>query len=150
VVREDLFYSDFDYAKCIDFYSKIKELPYSPTSQAYQAAAEALIAKYSWNPISKIQYLNSAKDLLTQAVSHDNKNIEIRFLRFYIENSLPAYLGKNQNGKEDKQVIIDNLENLKTMDLGTDIMNYIINYITSPTISSEEEIAVIKTKISSG
>jgi len=149
MVREDLFYSEFNYDKCVDFYDRIKELPYSPTTKAYQAAAEALIAKYSWNPISKIQYLNNSKSLLSQAISLDNKNIEIRFLRFYIENSLPSYLGKNQNSKEDKQVIIDNLEALKSMELGNDIMKYIIDYITSPAVSTEEEIEAIKMKITS-
>jgi len=148
IIREDLFYSDFDLDKCFKFYKSVTSLKeQSPLVQAYQAAAEALIAKHSWNPVSKINYLNNAQKLLEQAVVNDGLNIEIRFLRFYIESSLPGYLGMSKNKVEDKKIIIDNLENLNAMDLGPDIMKYIVNYITSPSVSTAEEIESIKKKI---
>ncbi|MTI23186.1 hypothetical protein E1176_19305 [Fulvivirga sp. RKSG066] len=148
LIREDLFYSEFNLNKCFEFYNRITGLQdTSPIMQAYEAVAEALIAKHSWNPVTKVNYLNSSQKLLQEAVLRDKLNVEIRFLRFYIENSVPAYLGMSKNKKLDKQLIIENLESLKSMDLGEDIINYIINYITSPEVSSKEEIATIKSKI---
>ncbi len=147
-VREDLFYSDFDLEKCFEFDKSITALKdTSPLTQAYKAAAEALIAKHSWNPVTKFSYLNSAQKLLDEAVSKDALNIEIRFLRLYIENSIPAYMGMSKNKKEDKQVIIDNIDLLAKINIGADITSYIIGYITSPKVSTAEEIELIKRKM---
>lgn len=147
-VREDLFYSDFDLEKCFEFDKSISALKdSSPLIQAYKAAAEALIAKYSWNPVTKFNYLNNAQKLLDEAVTKDALNVEIRFLRLYIENSIPAYLGMSKNKKEDKLVIIDNIDLLSKINIGSDITAYIINYITSPKVSSAEEIELIKRKM---
>lgn len=147
-VREDLFYSEFDLKKCFEFDKSITALnDNSPLIKAYKAASEALIAKYSWNPVTKFNYLNHAQQLLEEAVSKDALNVEIRFLRLYIEKSIPAYLGMSKNIKVDKQVIIDNIELLPQINIGADISSYIINYITSPEISTAEEIELIKRKI---
>jgi len=147
-VREDLFYSDFDLEKCFEFDKSITALKdTSPLTQAYKAASEALIAKYSWNPVTKFNYLHRAQKLLDDAVSKDALNVEIRFLRLYIENSIPAYMGMSKNKKEDKQVIIDNINLLSQLNIGVDITNYIIGYITSPKVSSAEEIELIKRKM---
>lgn len=147
-IREDLFYSEFDLDKCFDFYKSITDLgDQSPIVMAYKASAEALIAKHSWNPVSKFNYLNEAQKILNQAVADDALNIEIRFLRLYIESSIPSYLGMSKNKAEDKKIIIDHIDKLHALNLGADINDYIINYITSPKVSSQDEIAMIKSKI---
>lgn len=148
LIREDLFYSEFDLTKCFEFDKSIDAIKdKSPLIQAYKAASTALLAKYSWNPVTKFNYLNDSKKLLDKAVIDDAQNLEIRFLRLYIQKSLPDYLGMSKNVSEDKKIIIDNLDKLEEMNLGKDIMDYIVNYISSPKVSSNEEIKVIKAKM---
>ncbi|MDX1629090.1 MAG: hypothetical protein R3345_10355, partial [Fulvivirga sp.] len=52
VIRERLFYQDFDQARSFEFHDYIVSLKdSSSTVKAYQAAAAALVAKHAWNPI---------------------------------------------------------------------------------------------------
>lgn len=147
-IRSELFYDKFDLQKTMLFYEKLTNSKLDlPIITAYQASAKALLANYSWNPVSKISYLKEAKMLLAEAVQRDKTNIEIRFLRFYIENSIPAILGLSKNLEEDKMVILDNLDTFDQISLEPGIIEFIINYMTSPDILDQEEILIVKTKI---
>lgn len=150
-VRMELFYDKFDLKKTMTFYDKLAGSDIKlPIITAYEASAKALLANYSWNPISKISYLKEAQVLLAEAVQMDAQNIEIRFLRFYIENSIPAFLGLSKNLEEDKMVILDNIDAFDDINLDDGIIEFIIGYMTSPEILNQEEIKVVKAKIASG
>ncbi|QSE97824.1 hypothetical protein [Fulvivirga lutea] len=147
-IREELFYTDFDLEKCYAFYNKLAVLQQeTPTIAAYEAAAKALVAKHSWNPITKINSIREAMKMLTSAVDLDKTNLEIRFLRLYIENSLPEYLGMKDNLEEDKQVILKNIQWLDTSDLNADIIKYILNYMSSAVTCTSEEIKIIQARL---
>ncbi len=147
-IREELFYTDFDMDKCLSFYNKLTDLNRaSPTIMAYEAAAKALIARYSWNPITKISSIKEALNLLESALKLDKVNPEIRFLRLYIENSLPRYLGMKKHIEGDKKTILSNLSSLEASDLNTDIVDYIKVYMTSSVSCTAEEISLIKASI---
>ena len=147
-IRSELFYDKFDLKKCMMFYEKIADSKIDlPIVTAYEASAKALLANYSWNPVSKISYLKEAKVLLAEAVQRDKENIEIRFLRFYIENSIPAFLGLSKNIEEDKSVILDNIDSFDRNALEPGIVDFIIGYMTSPDVLDKEEIQVVKAKI---
>ncbi|MEM7106795.1 MAG: hypothetical protein AAF519_01120 [Bacteroidota bacterium] len=129
-IRRYLFYNEFNLEKGIAFYKKIIASGEStPTLVAYQAAAKALIAKYTWNPITKISSLKSVENLLSDAVKAESNNLEIRFLRFYIENSIPSYLGYSKNKAEDGEILKNNLNVLDQLQLDKGINDYIISYI---------------------
>jgi len=147
-IRSELFYDKFDLQKTMLFYDKLTNSNLDlPIITAYQASAKALLANYSWNPVSKIGYLKEAKKLLAEAVQKDKGNVEIRFLRFYIENSIPAFLGLSKNLEEDKMVILANIDSFDQDSLEPGILEFIINYMTSPDILDQEEISVVKAKI---
>ncbi|MEM9390326.1 MAG: hypothetical protein AAGA02_07630, partial [Bacteroidota bacterium] len=56
---------------------------------------------------------------------------EIRFLRFYIQNSIPTYLGFSKNLKEDGNILKNNIANVSQMNLDKGISDYIVAYINS-------------------
>ena len=148
LIREELFYTDFNIDKCLSFYSKVAEYhQITPTITAYEAAAKALIAKHSWNPITKFSTLQDALILLDKAISMEQMNLEIRFLRLYIENSLPTYLGKSNNMKDDKRLIIENIELLNTLDLNADIIQYILKYMSTSVACTHEEKKIIEARM---
>jgi hypothetical protein len=147
-IREELFYTNFDLEKCLIFYDKVKTFKQAtPTIAAYEAAAKALIAKHSWNPVTKISTLKEAMDMLNKAVMSDNMNLEIRFLRLYIENSLPSYIGMKNDIQADKKMIIDNIQQLDASDLNVDIIKYILNYMSTSVACTIDEIKVIKVRL---
>ncbi|MBL3656882.1 hypothetical protein [Fulvivirga sediminis] len=149
-IREDLFYSEFDLDKCWEFHDSIEEMNSElPLIKAYLAVSEALIAKHSWNPVSKYSYLRESESLLSEAVSEDDDNLEIRFLRLYIQRSIPSYMGMSKNIKEDKKVIMANLDQLNVKELGQDIVDYIVTYMSSSEVSTADEATLIKEKLSS-
>lgn len=147
-IRYELFYDKFDLKKTMVFYEKLTKSNIDlPIITAYEASAKALLANYSWNPVSKISYLKESKVLLEEAVEKDMNNIEIRFLRFYIENSIPAILGLSKNLEEDKSVILKNIQNFNKDQFEPGIVEFIIGYMTSPDILDKEEIETVKARI---
>ena len=76
---------------------------------AYLGATEALLAKYAFNPFSKMSFVNSALEKLNKAVALNKNDIEIRYMRFSVESNMPAFLGLNKHIDEDKNTIIKQL-----------------------------------------
>lgn len=81
-----------------------------PLVLAYKAASEAVMAKYVWNPYSKLKQLKSAAAIFKDAVAHDKDNPEIRFLRFTVEHYVPRYLNLSPNIESDKKIVIEALK----------------------------------------
>ena len=147
-VREELFYSDFDIDKSVSFHKMLVDLKDNdPTIQAYTGAAKALIAKHSWNPITKISSLKEGLNQIEQALTLDNMNLEIRFLRLYIQNSLPDYLGMKDDIDEDRSLIVGNINWLNTSGLNKDIIDYIINYMSTQVNCSTDQIKVLQSRV---
>jgi hypothetical protein len=148
-VRNKIFYSEFDLEKSKELLSEINALQLtSPIIKAYIGATETLAAKYSWNPINKISFLNNGLKKVNEAVGIDLENIEIRFLRFYIENSLPQYLGLSDHLSEDKQIIISHLEHLPSLGLTKDIALFINKYMVDSGQCSTEELNQMNSSLS--
>ena len=147
-IRNELFYTDFNFDKCQKYYDYIVSLKdKSPLVQAYQAAAESLMAKHSWNPLNKFSYLKNAQTLLNDAVKADEDNPEIRFLRLYIQRSIPSYMGMSNDITEDKAAILTHLDKLNVEELGRDIASYIATYMTAPDLTTALEASLIKKKL---
>ncbi|MBF9255399.1 hypothetical protein I2I11_19030 [Pontibacter sp. 172403-2] len=81
-----------------------------PLVKAYQAASEAVMAKYVWNPYSKLKHLQTASAMFQEAVKLDARQSEIRFLRFTVEHYVPRYLNLSGHIAEDKKRIIESLQ----------------------------------------
>ncbi len=82
----------------------------TPLIIAYVGALEALKAKNSWNPYTKIKYLNLSGKTVQQAVIASPGDMEIRFIRFSIQANLPHFLGLNKDLAADKNQILQQLK----------------------------------------
>ncbi|REJ82966.1 MAG: hypothetical protein DWQ44_02300 [Bacteroidetes bacterium] len=83
-----------------------------PIITAYRGATMMISASHAMNPISKWRLFVSGRDSLEKAVVMDNKNTEIRFLRFSIQSNAPLFLGYNGNIQEDKKAIISGISSI--------------------------------------
>lgn len=112
---------------CSGLYKKM--LRGSDTSDAvwmaYHGTITATMAKYTLNPFRKLQYFKDGKILLEKSIAKDSKNIEIRFLRFTVQDHCPFFLDYHQELETDKKYILDNLQNASSPRLKKAIVNYI-------------------------
>lgn len=86
--------------------------PYAHESmicKGYEGVAHMILAKHSYNPYTKLSYFNKGKDLLEDAIRRDSLNVELRYLRYNIQENAPFFLGYNNELREDRLFLINNL-----------------------------------------
>ena len=71
----------------------------------YKGCATIIMAKYFSNPFTKMSHFKNGKNILEKAIGADENNIELRFLRFTVQTSTPAFLGYNHNLEMDKAAV---------------------------------------------
>lgn len=80
-----------------------------PVFYAYNAAAEMTLANHAYWPTSKLEYFNAGKVRLEEAVTAFPKNVEIRYIRYCVQQGCPFFLDYASNLDEDKKYILANL-----------------------------------------
>jgi hypothetical protein len=83
-------------------------------TQAYIAYFTALKAKHVSNPYAKIEYVRNFDRAIKKAVELAPDNLEIRFLRFSVQDNLPSYLGFSKELEVDKKIIVQQLHRNST------------------------------------
>lgn len=78
---------------------------------AFKAASEAVMAKYTWSPYSKMKHLKTSAAIFDQAVKLDADDPEVRFLRYTIEYYIPRYLNMSSNLEADRRIVLQSLLN---------------------------------------
>ena len=76
---------------------------------SYHAIAILLQSKFSINPIDKLKLFGEGKEQLEKVISQYPKDIELRFLRFCVQDGTPAILDYKLNMEEDSQFIKNNI-----------------------------------------
>jgi hypothetical protein len=116
-----------------------------PVITGYIGALTMLKGKHAWNPYTKMKYLNAGEKVMQQAVTADTHNIELRYLRFAVEEHLPGFLGMAKNLDTDRQEMISQLgiKNYGTADQLL-VSNTIKLLLESKKCSAKEEKALYK------
>ena len=127
-----------DEASCVKLLSLLEKLPReNSTLIAYKAVATMMMAKFVFNPYSKLSKFNEGKRMLDQSVGSDNNNIETRFLRFVVQTNSPQFLGYNTDISNDKKFIFNLIDKVMDAELKDMIIEHMI---TSVFISHEEKL----------
>lgn len=116
-----------------------------PVVLAYKAASEAVMAKYVWNPYTKLKHLKNAASIFEVAVQMDEQHPEIRFLRFTVEHYVPRYLDLSEHLQEDKQIIIAGLKQHPDSGLPTAVARTMLNFLLSEDHCTPEEKKELRT-----
>ncbi|MEJ8801716.1 hypothetical protein [Pontibacter sp. H249] len=115
-----------------------------PVRLAYRGASEAVMAKYAWNPYSKLKHVKTAAGIFEEAVGMDETNPEIRFLRFTVEHYIPRYLNLSGNLEADKAAIIEGLKKHPKSGMPTEMAKTIQSFMLTKDHCTEAEKQVIK------
>jgi len=87
---------------------KIK--PEDNVTLCYLGSAYTLMAKESWNPVSKSNYVNKGIECMDKAVKKDPDNITVRMTRGLNSRGLPGFLNRRQVAYEDFEHLADLFE----------------------------------------
>lgn len=87
---------------------KIK--PEDNVTLCYLGSAYTLMAKESWNPVSKSNYVNKGIEGMDKAVKKDPDNITVRMTRGLNSRGLPGFLNRRQVAYEDFEHLADLFE----------------------------------------
>jgi len=142
-IRRDFPKASKDESACGELYSKM-ELSANKTDpiwMAYHGTITVMLAKYSMNPFRKLQYFKSGRILIDQSLLKDPNNIELRFLRFTVQDHTPFFLDYHEDLENDKKFILAQLEKVPFPLLKKAIIHYIAE---SDRFSAEEKKLVSK------
>jgi len=102
--------------------------------KAYHGASYALLAKHYVNPYSKLESLKRGLKIINEAVLADALEVEIRFIRFSIEEHIPSFVSFVSHLSDDKAIILNHLK--KTHSNYEAIKNYML---VSSNLTAEEK-----------
>jgi hypothetical protein len=78
--------------------------------KAYHGVSYTLLGKHATNPIKKLEYLKKGLPILNQAVQDKPLDVEIRFLRFSVEENVPSFVQIERHVSTDKYFLVNNLK----------------------------------------
>lgn len=100
----------------------------NPLLLGYRGGAIMIMAKHAFNPFSKLSYFKKGKNILESAIRVDNTNVELRFLRYTIQTSVPSFLNYSSEKKSDKLFLSKSLSDLKDPELKKIINAYLLKH----------------------
>lgn len=89
---------------------------------AYLGAFQAVWAKHTINPISKLSTFKKGKKNIELAVKSKPDDVEIRFVRLSVQLNCPSFLGYSSKINEDKKIVQSNIQSIKSVVLKRMIM----------------------------
>lgn len=103
--------------------------PYNDKNNAlflgYRGSANMMMAKHLINPFSKLSYFKKGKLMLEKAIQFDQKNVELRFLRYTIQTNVPSFLNYSDNKENDRVFLLQSLNRMNDQKLKIIINNYL-------------------------
>lgn len=96
---------------------------------AYQGALEAIMTKTTWNLFKKMSYLNKSEASFNKAIEMAPYDIEIRYMRLAVQFEIPSYLGFSDDMEDDKEFILNNMNNLSAETIPPTLKKQIIDFM---------------------
>jgi hypothetical protein len=97
-------------------YIKKYENSNSTSVQGYVLSLKMKKAKYTWNPMIKLQYFKEGRKKLDSMILKYPTNYHLRYIRLVIQEKTPSILGYKKYMKEDKKVINQWLSTMDSLD----------------------------------
>lgn len=138
-VRENFKQGVRDGAVCKKYHELLKSNAKTGSEKGYEAAYQMFMAKHTGNPIRKMKYFNSGKDLLEKQIANSPSNVDLRFIRFSIQYHTPSFLGYKDNITEDKLFLVDNLYKLEDIE-GKAVL---FKYLKGMNLFTEQELSLL-------
>ncbi len=110
-----------------------------PLMIGYKGASKAFLARYAWNPVNKMNFLENGMKLVDRSIGKDPNDIELRFIRLSITYYLPDFLGYGDHINDDKRVIMGQLKQDSVLSKPAQVKKVIIEFLLDSDLCSEKE-----------
>ena len=97
----------------------------TPLLYGYKGCATMVMANHVFSPFSKYNYFKKGKTMLEKAIGAENGSVELRFLRYCTQKSIPFFLGYRSSIETDKAFILKNLGTVRNESLKQNIADYL-------------------------
>lgn len=111
--------------------------------EAYLGVLEAMKGKHALNPFNKYKYVKNGVDRLSRAIKLAPENLELRFLRFSLEDNIPLFLNMSRHLDEDKKKILSIVKHVSYQE-DTCLSNAIFHFANASTRFTNEDLDMIK------
>jgi hypothetical protein len=144
-IRNVFFELTFNSQQAPEFYQYLSclEDP-SPVIIAYRGAIEAILTKHKWNPFDKINCLNKSEQSFNEAIVLNPQDVEVRFIRYSVEQHIPRILGFSKHIKEDEVFIANRLEHMKSIDISLEMKKYIVHFLMEKSKLPQEQLSRLR------
>jgi hypothetical protein len=106
-----------------------EENKYPPKILAYSGGLDALRAKHTYNPFSRLSHTLSGLKKLDKAVGANPNNLEIRFLRFAVLDNVPGVFGISDERQKDLDQVCSLLLKKDYSELNKGVQQVIAEYM---------------------
>ncbi len=98
----------------------------SPIYIGYESMYFMLLSRESWNPYAKYNNFLKGKEKLETAIKISPNNIELIFLRYCIQRTIPGILNYSDKIESDKKLLLSSWSSLDDSDLQERIKKYFV------------------------
>jgi len=119
-IRKNLAIAPENKSVCYAMLNSLEKNKENVKAMGYLGAFTMIKANHQLNPIKKLGSFNDGKKLLEKAIAQSPNDIELRYVRYAIQISIPKFLGYNAEISEDKKMLQD-FKTTKDVSLQKDI-----------------------------
>ena len=109
VYRKNLAHAPNDKALCFRMIEELAKQKNDDKAMGYWGAYTMISANHVFSPIQKLQSFNKGKDALEKAIVQIPKDVELRYVRYAIQISIPKFLGYKNNIQTDRKWMMEQL-----------------------------------------
>ncbi|HLS37753.1 MAG TPA: hypothetical protein VK023_05725 [Sphingobacterium bovisgrunnientis] len=104
-IRKNLAIAPENKSVCYAMLNSLEKNKENVKAMGYLGAFTMIKANHQLNPIKKLGSFNDGKKLLEKAIAQSPNDIELRYVRYAIQISIPKFLGYNAEISEDKKML---------------------------------------------
>jgi hypothetical protein len=119
-IRKNLALAPENKSVCYEMLNSLEKNKENVKAMGYLGAFTMIKANHQLNPIKKIGSFNEGKKILEKAIAQAPNDVELRYVRYAIQISIPKFLAYNANLIEDKK-ILEEFKTTKDVSLQKDI-----------------------------
>ena len=108
-----------------------------PTELGYNGVAEMMMCKHVLNPYTKLKLFYSGRDKLERAIAKAPTSVELRYLRYCVQQNVPGILNYSKNIKEDEQLLVRFVKDVNNTKEHSDLFRRINNYLYTTSVLPE-------------
>ena len=83
----------------------------------YRGAAAMMMARFVFNPVSKLAWFRRGREWLDMAIRMDIEAAELRYLRYCVQISCPRFLGYHGEAGADRRYLLGAVDSLTDREL---------------------------------